>query len=77
MESSTKLAITNALAISCQDPLTKESVLTEHADVFKGLGKFPGSSVHLHLKKGYKAASRGICKVPVHMEKNLQKKSRT
>ena len=46
-------------------------MLTEHADVFQVLGKFPGPPVRLHPKEGYKAASRGIHKVPVHMEKGF------
>ena len=46
-------------------------VLTEQTYVFYGLGKFPGPPMRLHVKEGYKAASRGICKVPVHMEKGF------
>ena len=46
-------------------------VLTELADVVWGLGKLPGPPVRLHLKEGYKAASRGILKVLIHMEKGF------
>ena len=60
-------------ALSCHCPLTKKRVLTEHLDVSQGLQKFPGPPVRLHLKEGYKAALRGICKVPVHMEKEFVK----
>ena len=64
-------ATTHIPTISCQGPLTKERVLTEHTDAFQRLRKFPGPPVRLHLKEGYKAASQGICKVPVHMEKGF------
>ena len=53
-------ATTYILVISYHGLLTKVSVLTEHAYVFQGLRKFPGSTMRLHLKEGYKAASRGI-----------------
>ena len=46
-------------------------VLTEHADVFQGLGKVPGPLLRLHSKECYKAASSAIHKVPVHMEKGF------
>ena len=46
-------------------------VLIQHADVFQGLEKFPGPPMRLHLKEDYIAASRGICKVHVNMEKEF------
>ena len=46
-------------------------VLTEHADIFQGLRKFLDPCMRLHLKEDYKAASKGIHKVPAHMEKGF------
>ena len=64
-------AATKVTTISYQGPLSKEMVLTEHADIFHGLGTFLGPPMRFHLKEGYKAALRGIHKVPIHMEKGF------
>ena len=44
----------------------------EHAGIFQGHRKFPGPPMRLHLKQGYKAALRGILKVPLHMETGFE-----
>ena len=35
-------------------PITKEYILKEYPDVFKGVGTLPGSPYHIRLKEQYR-----------------------
>ena len=49
-------------------PLTQEKVETTYADVFQGLGKFPGEPYKLRLKPNAVPAKHRPRKVPVHLQ---------
>ena len=49
-------------------PLTKEKVISDYADVFTGLGKFPGPPYELKLKPNAVPAKHRPRKVPVHLQ---------
>ena len=49
-------------------PLTQDKVETTYADVFQGLGKFPGEPYKLRLKPDAVPAKHRPRKVPVHLE---------
>ena len=49
-------------------PLTQEKVESTYADVFQGLGKFPGDPYKLRLKPDAVPAKRRPRKVPVHLQ---------
>ena len=49
-------------------PLTQEKVETTYADVFQGLGKFPGEPYKLRLKPDAVPAKHRPRKVPVHLQ---------
>ena len=49
-------------------PLTQEKVETAYADVFQGLGKFPGDPYKLRLKPDAVPAKHRLRKVPVHLQ---------
>ena len=49
-------------------PLTQENVETTYADVFQGLGKFPGEPYKLRLKPDAVPAKHRPRKVPVHLQ---------
>ena len=49
-------------------PLTQEKVESTYADVFQGLGKFPGESYKLRLKPDAVPAKHRPRKVPVHLQ---------
>ena len=49
-------------------PLTQEKVETTYADVFQGLGKFPGDPYKLRLKPDAVPAKHRPRKVPVHLQ---------
>ena len=49
-------------------PLTQEKVETAYADVFQGLGKFPGDPYKLRLKPDAVPAKHRPRKVPVHLQ---------
>ena len=49
-------------------PLTKDMVMTQFADVFTGLGKFPGPPYELKLKPDAVPAKHRPQKVPVHLQ---------
>ena len=49
-------------------PLTQEKVETTYADVFQGLGKFPGEPYKLRLKPDAVRAKHRPRKVPVHLQ---------
>ena len=49
-------------------PLTQEKVENTYADVFQGLGKFPGEPYKLRLKPDAVPAKHRPRKVPVHLQ---------
>ena len=49
-------------------PLTQEKVETTYADVFQGLGKFPGEPYKLRLKPDAVPGKHRPRKVPVHLQ---------
>ena len=49
-------------------PLTREKVESTYADVFQGLGKFPGDPYKLRLKPDAVPAKHRPRKVPVHLQ---------
>ena len=49
-------------------PLTQEKVESTYADVFQGLGKFPGEAYKLRLKLDAVPAKHRPRKVPVHLQ---------
>ena len=51
-------------------PLTKEKILEEYADVFKGLGTFP-ELYRFRLKENYVPARHGPRKVPIHLQEDF------
>ena len=58
----------NNQSLSIADlPLTQEKVETTYADVFQGLGKFPGEPYKLRLKPDAVPAKHRPRKVPVHL----------
>ena len=59
----------NKPALSVVDlPLTQEKVESVYADVFQGLGKFPGEPYKLRLKPDAVPAKHRPRKVPVHLQ---------
>ena len=49
-------------------PLTQDKVESTYADVFQGLGKFPGEPYKLRLKPDAVPAKHRPRKVPVHLQ---------
>ena len=67
--SSDHLAGSNNHSLSIADlPLTQEKVESTYADVFEGLGKFPGEPYKLRLKPDAVPAKHRPRKVPVHLQ---------
>ena len=59
----------NKQSLSITDlPLTQEKVESTYADVFQGLGKFPGELYKLRLKPDAVPAKHRPRKVPVHLQ---------
>ena len=59
----------NNLSLSIADlPLTQEKVESTYADVFQGLGKFPGEPYKLRLKPDAVPVKHRPRKVPVHLQ---------
>ena len=55
-----------------KSPLTKQKILNVYADVFEGLGTFPGEPYKFKLKKNYVPAKRHAPrKVPIHLQDNF------
>ena len=69
-ESSSDLVVgSNNPSLSIADlPLTQEKVETTYADVFQGLGKFPGEPYKLRLKPDAVPAKHRPRRVPVHLQ---------
>ena len=67
--SSDHVSGSNNQSLSIADlPLTQEKVETTYADVFQGLGKFPGDPYKLRLKPDAVPAKHRPRKVPVHLQ---------
>ena len=67
--SSDRVVGSNHQSLSIADlPLTQEKVETTYADVFQGLGKFPGEPYKLRLKPDAVPAKHRPRKVPVHLQ---------
>ena len=49
-------------------PITKEYILKEYHDVFKGVGTLPGGPYHIRLKEQYKPVQHPPRSVPVAMQ---------
>ena len=49
-------------------PLTKQDILETYADVFTGIGKFPGLPYKFQLKLNAKPARHAPRKVPIHLQ---------
>ena len=67
--SSVRVVGLNNHSLSITDlPLTQEKVETTYADVFQGLGKFPGEPYKLRLKPDAVPAKHRPRRVPVHLQ---------
>ena len=67
--SSDNVVGSNNPSLSIADlPLTQEKVESTYADVFQGLGKFPGEPYKLRLKPDAVPAKHRPRKVPVHLQ---------
>ena len=51
-----------------QSPLTKEKILEVYADIFDGLGTFPGEPYKFRLMENYMHARHAPRKVPIHLQ---------
>ena len=49
-------------------PITKEYILKEYSDVFKGVGIFPGGPYHIRLKEQYRPVQHPPRSVPIAMQ---------
>ena len=49
-------------------PITKDYMLKEYSDVFKGVGTLPGGPYHIRLKEQYKLVQHPPRSVPVAMQ---------
>ena len=52
-------------------PLTKEKILEVYADIFKGLGTFPGEPYRFRLKENYVPARHAPRKVLIHLKEDF------
>ena len=67
--SSDRVVVSNNPSLSIVDlPLTQEKVESTYADVFQGLGKFPGDPYKLRLKPDAVPVKHRPRKVPVHLQ---------
>ena len=51
-----------------QSPLTKEKILEVYADIFDGLGTFPGGPYKFRLKENYMPVRHAPRKVLIHLQ---------
>ena len=49
-------------------PITKDYILKEYSDVFKGVGTLPGGPYHIRLKEQYRPVQHPPRSVPVAMQ---------
>ena len=54
-----------------KSPLTKKKILEIYADVFEGLGPFPGEPYKFRLKENYMFARHALRKVPIHLQEDF------
>ena len=54
-----------------KSPLTKEKILEVYADVFEGLGTFPGEPYRFRLKENHVPAGHAPRKVPIHLQEDF------
>ena len=67
--SSDRVVGSNNHSFSIADlPLTQDKVESTYADVFQGLGKFPGDPYKLRLKPDAVPAKHRPRRVPVHLQ---------
>ena len=67
--SSDHIVGSNNHSLSITDlPLTQEKVESPYADIFQGLGKFPGEPYKLRLKPDAVPVKHRPRKVPVHLQ---------
>ena len=57
-----------------KSPLTKQKILDVYADVFEGLGTFPGEPYKFILKENYVPARHAPRKVPIHLQDDFHEK---
>ena len=70
--SSDRVVGSNNHSLSITDlPLTQEKVESTYADIFQGLGKFPGEPYKLRLKPDAVPAKHRTRKVPIHLQDAL------
>ena len=50
-------------------PTTKDYILREYADIFKGVGSLPGGPYHIRLKQSYKPVQHPPRSVPIGMQR--------
>ena len=58
------------------NPLTKQDILETYADIFTGIGKFPGLPYKFQLKPNAKPARHAPRKVPIHLQDVFQEEIR-
>ena len=51
-----------------RSPLTKQKILDVYADVFEGLGTFPGEPYKFKLKENHVPARHAPRKVPIQLQ---------
>ena len=56
-------------------PLTKQDILETYADVFTGIGKFPGLPYKFKLKPNAKPTRHVPRKVPIHLQDAFHEES--
>ena len=49
-------------------PITKDYILKEFSDIFKGVGTLPGGPYHIRLKDDYKPVQHQLRSVPIAMQ---------
>ena len=49
-------------------PITKDYMLREYSDIFKGVGTLPGGPYHIRLKEQYRLVQHPLRSVPVAMQ---------
>ena len=57
-------------------PLTKQDILDVYADIFTGIGKFPGPPYKFQLKPNAKPARHAPRKVQIHLQESFHKEIR-
>ena len=53
-------------------PTTKEYILREYADIFKGIGTLPGCPYSIRLKQNYTAVQHPPRSVPHGLQRDIQ-----